>query len=149
MTDSTHKRNPVTNRGFSLIEVLITVFVLSVGLLGLAAMQGISTKNSHSADKRTIVTLYAEEILDRMRANIDNASDYVGTYDTCASAAPSGTDLYQVDLNEWLNRIDQDLPSCITTIAESSGLITLTIQWDDSRGLSGSTTQQFIYETRL
>ena len=58
-------------RGVSLLEVLITVLVLSVGLLGLAALQATGTKFNHGAYLRTQATALAYEMSDRMRTNID------------------------------------------------------------------------------
>jgi type IV pilus assembly protein PilV len=55
--------------GFSLIEVLVTLVVLSIGLLSLAALQIATLKNNNSALTRFEATTHLYEILDRMRAN--------------------------------------------------------------------------------
>lgn len=62
--------------GFSLIEVLITVFVVAVGLLSAAGLQVISKKNNYDALQRTTASESAQEILARMRANAGHASLY-------------------------------------------------------------------------
>jgi len=56
-------------RGATLIEVLITVLVLAVGLLGLASTQMLSMKNSNSGHQRYMATLAAQDLAERMRAN--------------------------------------------------------------------------------
>ncbi len=56
-------------RGTTLIEVLVAVVVLSLGLLGLAALQGISLRSSSNAFNRTQATNLSYEILDQVRAN--------------------------------------------------------------------------------
>ncbi len=56
-------------RGTTLIEVLIAVLVLSLGLLGLAGLQGISLRSSGNAFMRTQATNASYEILDQIRAN--------------------------------------------------------------------------------
>lgn len=55
--------------GFSLLEVLVALFVLSIGLLGLAALQTTGIKFNQQSYQRTQATLQAYEIIDRMRAN--------------------------------------------------------------------------------
>lgn len=56
-------------RGTTLIEVLVAVLVLSLGLLGLAGLQGISLRTNGNAYLRTQATNAAYEILDQIRAN--------------------------------------------------------------------------------
>jgi len=66
-------------RGATLIEVLISVLVLAVGLLGLAATQMMSMKNGNSAHQRYMATLAAHDMAERMRANaagVDQGSYY-------------------------------------------------------------------------
>jgi type IV pilus assembly protein PilV len=55
--------------GFTLLEVLITLIVLSVGLLGLAGLQTMSLRNNHDAYLRSQATIQAYDIVDRMRAS--------------------------------------------------------------------------------
>lgn len=57
------------NQGFTLVEIMIAVFVLAIGLLGMAGLQMASLKNNHSAYLRTQAVEYAYDISDRMRAN--------------------------------------------------------------------------------
>ena len=57
------------NQGFTLVEIMIAVFVLAIGLLGMAGLQMASLKNNHSAYLRTQAVEYAYDITDRMRAN--------------------------------------------------------------------------------
>lgn len=55
--------------GFSLIEVLVTLLVLSIGLLGLAGLQGRSLINSNESYHRSTVTNLSNDIINRMTAN--------------------------------------------------------------------------------
>lgn len=57
------------NRGISLIEVLITILVIGIGLLGLAGLQSVSMKNTYQASQRSQAMWLAQEIAERMRAN--------------------------------------------------------------------------------
>ena len=76
-------------RGVSLLEVLITVLVLSVGLLGLAALQATGTKFNHGAYLRTQATALAYEMSDRMRTEVDGdfTTGLADVYDAGAGPA--------------------------------------------------------------
>lgn len=56
-------------RGFSMIEVLVAVLVMSVGLLGMAALMTTSLRNGQSANQRTQATNLAYDVIDMMRAD--------------------------------------------------------------------------------
>jgi len=55
--------------GFTLLEVLIALLILSIGLLGLAALQTTGLRSNQMASMRTLATTTAYDITDRMRAN--------------------------------------------------------------------------------
>jgi len=102
--------------GFTLIEMLIALLVFSYGLLGWAALQLTALEGSRSAELRTIATLQAQDLADRMRANMAavNAGQYtadVKSDNNCRSiyfkhaggtpAACTPTQLAQDDLYDW------------------------------------------------
>lgn len=72
--------------GVSLIEVLVTMVILAIGLLGIAGMQVMSVKNTQVAAQRSIATQQAYDIAERMRANVAGA--LVGSYDNLNTATP-------------------------------------------------------------
>lgn len=85
-------KHPLLRRdaGFSLIEVLIALVILSVGLLGIAAMVSVSMKSKGSSYLRTQALAQANAIIDRMRAN--RATAITGSYDfTDAKGSVSAT----------------------------------------------------------
>lgn len=116
-------------QGFSLLEVLISVLVLSVGLLGLAALQTTSLKNNHSAHYRTSATVLAYDIIDRMRIN--PGADYTRNI---GDAQPPAGSTVNDDLREWTDTLSRELPGGDGAIAIAGDIITITVQWDDSRG---------------
>jgi type IV pilus assembly protein PilV len=63
------KSRPRTSSGFTLVEILITVVVLSIGLLGLAGLQISGLRANMSSEARSKATLLASDIIERMRAN--------------------------------------------------------------------------------
>ena len=76
-------RVALRRQGFSLIEILITLVVLSVGLLGLAALHAESLRSGRSAYLRTKAVSLGSDMADRMRANRPAA--FAGDY-VCTSA---------------------------------------------------------------
>ena len=69
--------------GLTLIEILVTMFVMSIGLMGLAALQATSIKQSMDTSTRSQGLWLVEEMIARMRSNEDGlASSY-----TIAAAA--------------------------------------------------------------
>jgi len=65
----TNKPNPQRNSGFTLIEVLITILVVSIGLLGLAGLQINGLRANMGSETRSIATHLANDIAERMHAN--------------------------------------------------------------------------------
>lgn len=119
------------SRGFSMMEILVTVMVLAIGLLGLAALQGESIRGNHSAYMRTQATYLAYEIADAMRANVDQARN--GQYNISYGAAVSGSNLAALDLAGWRNRVNTTLPSGDSEITQNGDLFNVDIRWNDVR----------------
>ena len=63
------KRYLTAQIGFSLIEVLISLLILSIGLLGLGGLQLSSLKGANNAHFRTVASLAVTDMVDRMRSN--------------------------------------------------------------------------------
>lgn len=63
------KGSPRRVNGFTLIEVLVTIIVLAIGILGLAGLQIAGMRSNHSAYLRTQAVLAASDLSDRMRLN--------------------------------------------------------------------------------
>ncbi|MGE5625332.1 MAG: type IV pilus modification protein PilV, partial [Bacillota bacterium] len=116
--------NPKRASGFSLIEVLIALVILSVGTLGIAAMMAVSLKSKNSAYSRTQANDLAYTILDRMRANRATAIQH--GYDIALGAKPAAppaddcigsasdctpAQIADLDLTQWKNNLSSILPS--------------------------------------
>jgi type IV pilus assembly protein PilV len=138
-------------RGFSLIEVMIAILVLAFGMLGVAAMQAVSLKNSQSSFERSQAVLETYTIVDAMRANRSRA--IIGEYDlsdwTCSP--PSATSLATIELADWIDSLKANLnDSACGKIACSSAGCSVEVRWDDSRGtaIPGQDMQQYVVQTR-
>ena len=137
-------------RGFTLLEVLIAVVVLSIGLLGVAGLQALGQQSNHSAYLRSQATALAYDIIDRMRANNSgvSAGDYnsidttANTYSDpgCASATCSASQMAQYDMYDWQQELSTQLPTGNgkVTGAGSGSIYTVTVMWDDDRNGSAS-----------
>lgn len=136
-----------TGRGFTLIEVLIAVLVLSIGLLGLAGLQATSLQFNHSANLRSQATNLAYEMTDRMRANRDAALN--GQYNLAIDASTPGTGTVPgADLAAWRGALATRLPSGTGSVAvDAGGIATIVVRWDDSRGAEDALT--FTLTTQL
>lgn len=123
------KRNhcPGNGAGFSLVEVLVALFVLSIGLLGLAALQTTGIRYNQQSYQRTQATLQAYDIIDRMRANrtggtVNTTFDDVPLQTKPGSAnCASTTDCTAVEMAEYDIRLwNTDNENLLT---EGSGAI--------------------------
>lgn len=70
--------------GLSLIEILVTVLVLSIGMLGIAGMQAFSMRYNHDSYARSQATMIANELIEKMHANPDAVNN--GDYETAENA---------------------------------------------------------------
>lgn len=96
-------------QGFSLIEVLVTLLITSVGLLGLAGLQVKSLQFNHGAYLRSQANILAYDMADRMRLNKDDAR--AGQYNILITAnKPTASNLETTDQNQWLTLIENTLP---------------------------------------
>lgn len=107
-------------RGMSLIEILVAVLVLSIGLLGLAALQGFSLQAGQGAYHRTQATNLAYEIADFTRLNRSLALN------DCAPPV----------LNEWKSFAASQLPGGDVDVNLTNcelGDLRISITWDEDR----------------
>ncbi|MGZ8216463.1 type IV pilus modification protein PilV [Methylomagnum sp.] len=108
--------------GFTLLEVLISVVVLSIGLLGLAGLHMTALRNNQNSYFRSVATQLAYEMADRMRANVTgvSAGSYDkanGTNDDCEAAACTSAQMAGYDIMQWRNALTNQLPNTRTADA--------------------------------
>jgi len=122
--------------GFSLLEVLITIVIVSVGLLGMAALQAFSLKANQSANSRTKATALAYMIVDRMRAHGG------GALATAAAYYGGGYGIAHQDLLDWQTAIGDELGAGATGSLDFStaGSIAVAISWTDAQWAIGAST---------
>ena len=136
----------LNQNGFTLVEVLVALIILSIGLLGVAGMQISGMKGNHNAFLRSQAQQYAYEMLDMMRANRDAATngDYNLALTGAIPAIPVPDTVADQDTREWLRGVtgvsnpDSGLPVgqgaiAVVANADSTWTMTITVQWTEGR----------------
>ncbi len=145
-----------SQRGFTMIEVLIAILVLSIGLLGLAGLQATGLRNNHQAYQRSIATQQVYDMADRMRVNpagvVANAYDAISGIPTnpgCTGSTCTPAGIAAYDAAQWNSANAALLPSGAGTVTSlGGGVFTITVRWDELKtvgattgfALSGATT---------
>ena len=156
MTKPTNNHLPIHITGFTLLEIMIALMIFSIGLLGLAGLQATSLEFNRNALSRTLAIQQAENMADRIRANLKTFDGTaIASYDTVTTAMPSEPtsafnncyyisgsaptactpqNLAQIDIFEWQLRNSQILPSGRGRISRPSGTyFQITVMWDEKR----------------
>ncbi len=143
-------------QGFSLLEVMISSFILAIGILGLAGMQSVAVKSVTEVQQRTLANSLLVDITERMQLNnvwlTNSANDYAtpslqaaqlrappcvtdGTFSNC-----TGEQIKQNDLFEWRQKLLAahvnnnsahgliDADACISA-PDEKGKITVVLSW--------------------
>jgi type IV pilus assembly protein PilV len=138
-------------QGLSLIEVLIAALILAIGLLGIAAMQAVTLRNSQSAFDRTQAVVLSYSMFDAMRANA--AAARAGGYTlgrTCAVPS-AGATLVSRDQAQWLQALRDTMgaSACGTIGACAGNVCSITVEWDDSRATDGDSAKSLTTTSRI
>ncbi|MEG0119637.1 MAG: type IV pilus modification protein PilV [Pseudomonas sp.] len=131
-------------QGMTLIEVLVALLILTVGLLGAAAVQINALKYTDSSRMTSQASFIAYDMMDRIRAN--SGANYTVTPPTSANPG---------------NARDQDLFDFTTSIVNFGGptatgsitlnqrVYTITITWSDARAANTANAQRsFVLSSR-
>jgi len=140
--------------GVGLIEVLVTLLILSTSLLALGAMQTRSLQFNQGAYFRSQANIFAYDMLDRMRINVNALAAYNSALlHVPEDAAPVLTPLAAADLHAWRRNISAELPNGSGGIAcdAATRVCQLTIEWDElnSTGNVAENKTTFTYSARF
>jgi type IV pilus assembly protein PilV len=157
------RRTPHTRpRGFTLMEVMVAVLVISLGLLGIAAMQANAIASTHSSQMESLVAIEAQSLASAMTANpwwlqaefpasitvngnSVSPSSMVSSVN-CGTTACTGTELASYDLATWGTQLQKLVPGAQATVACQAGapiMCSITVTWTPEATValnSGTTT---------
>ena len=140
-------------RGFSMIEVLVTLLVISLALLGTAGLQAYSMRLNQGGQLRSLAVFLAADLAERMEAN--KAGAVAGAYavasttgatflagagdvsTACVTGTCNAAALAAFDLSQWQNAVATSLTqsswSVVQTTTGNPSAYTITIGWVDRR----------------
>lgn len=150
-------RAPRRVRGMSLIEVMVSMLVLAIGLLGMAAMQSLALRGGQSSLESSQAIMQTTSIVEAIRANRTNAASYnIGK--TCAASGIGGASLAANDLRAWLDSMQSTIGSGVgdaaicgriaNCLVGAPGGCQVTVFWDDTRA-GGNVAREMTVETRI
>lgn len=170
----TVKKDDSLLQGFTLFEVLISLVILALGMLGIARMLLITHKTNSSNYIRQQAVQSAYDILDRIVAN--RSAAIAGNYNVnnlvttgaptipnsptanCTTSSCSTSQLASYDTWYWLATDLAQLPygcgSINTSVSGINTLVTVTVQWNDNPaqnflGATNPTPAQFTIQSEL
>ena len=128
-----------TERGFSLIEVLIALIIMSVGMLGIASLYVHSMQAGRTSLFRHNAVTLAGDVADRMRANPTGANAYTGAgaNNNCIGGGTncSNVQMAAQDILGWTQQAADTLPSGLVTIGFDNTVnppvYTIAITWNE------------------
>jgi len=141
-------------QGVSLIEVLVSLLILGIGILGAAALQMNALKFTDSSTASSQASFIAYDMMDRIRANPDANYALTGL-----SAAPIASDLRTQDLADFAANVIAMGGTNASSITVVKRVVTITIVWNDARAAgaravnntasTASTTQTYTLVSRV
>lgn len=127
-------------KGYSLIEVLLTLLIVSVGILGLSAANLAALRARGLSSLESTATQLATDMMERLRAQAPLARH--GAFNrelTTPAPAPNATDAATRELGAWLAQLQTRLPSGTAAIAVSpDGRAQVLLQWTATPAGSGA-----------
>ena len=120
-----------TQSGFSLVEVLISIVILSIGMLGAAGMQAAAMQANKETRNQSVAASFARELADKMRGNsvvaiksaaadnpyliaettLTGTATFVAPTENCfTTACSSAAAVASWDMADWKNRVQNALP---------------------------------------
>ncbi|GHE22608.1 type IV pilus modification protein PilV [Halomonas urumqiensis] len=129
-----------SSKGFTLLEALIAVLVLSLGLLGVAAMQLKAMQSAHVSYQRSVATLAAQDAVERLWVALGESGG------TCPAAGDlngaGGLDSWSDVWGVYLNGLDDE------PVVAVDCEYTVTVAWEDDR-FGGENVSSLVYVVRL
>lgn len=132
-------KEPIKNSGFTLVETLVAMVVISVGMLGIAAMYVEGLRAGKTSIYRTEAINLVSDMADRIRANPTAVAAYggVGANNNCVNVNDcTPAQLAADDIFRWQQDVGARVPGGVSAIAVVAGVpvntYTITLRWAEA-----------------
>jgi type IV pilus assembly protein PilV len=123
-------------RGFTLIEVLVSVLIFAFGVLGLVGVQATAIKMSTDAQQRAEATFLADQLLARMLiSDAGTAATFAHKPGGTTKCAPTGTASTNTVVMGWLAEVTSTFPRASSEeqqIIVSGDQVTVKLCWKNA-----------------
>lgn len=121
--------------GMMLIEVMVSILIFSIGILGLVGLQTVATQNAASAEYRTIAATLANDMVAQMWIK--------------KTANPSSASI-STDITTWKTKVTNSaLPNASGTVTRTNGLTTVTVTWKPPSKKSTDNNNQYVTQLSI
>lgn len=139
-------------RGFTLLEVLVSLVIIGVGLLGVAGMQMASINNTNQSRLRGLAAIQANSLAAAMHANqaywqaISGTVTSAPTAGSCSTSACTAAQMAGYDVQVWASSVQGSLPgasgsfSCAAANASGPAMCTVNVSWQEKTVAVNSAT---------
>jgi type IV pilus assembly protein PilV len=140
--------------GFAMIEILVTLSLIALALLGVAALLVTTHANATSSQWRTQASILGADIAEKVRANraqvLRDRGAYMDINDRACDEL-EGADVLAQDIARSICMAKSSLPqgNARVVVDESSSLVTIVVSWDEKTGRNPVTRQTFEFQTEL
>lgn len=129
------------HKGATLIEILVALLVLSLGILGMTALQIRALKGNHSSMQRSQAVMLSYYILDAMRVDRNNARalNYNTGEPVCSEDTIEGNTLADQNVKHWITSLKTNIghasddSTCGVITCDADGQCIIKVLWDDTR----------------
>jgi type IV pilus assembly protein PilV len=123
----TQQQRKGTQTGMMLVEVMVSILIFSVGILGLVGLQTVATQNAASAEYRTIAATLANDMVAQMWIK--------------KTANPTSSNI-SGDITTWKTKVtNSTLPNANASVTRTNGVTTVTVTWKPPSKKSTDTNQ--------
>lgn len=121
--------------GMMLVEVMVSILIFSIGILGLVGLQTVATQNATSAEDRTIAATLANDMVAQMWIK--------------KTANPSSSNI-SGDITTWQTKVTgSSLPNAAGTVTRTNGITSVTITWKAPSKKSTDNTNQYVTQVAI
>jgi type IV pilus assembly protein PilV len=138
-----NQKNPtfkVVNRkklqsGVMLIEVMVSILIFSIGILGLVGLQTVATQNATNAEDRTIAATLANDMVAQM---------WIKKTANPSSSSISG------DITTWKTNVTgSSLPNATGAVTRTNGITSVTVTWKAPSKKSTDNANQYVTQVAI